>query len=824
MKRLAYILRDSRPGKMEGGIIRLFIVVILAIPISAFAPMLNSQYAGTGVSLSAQIGFDGYCKEGQWIPVRVTLENQGDEVEGQVEARVDNFNNRQTTYARQISLPTVSRKEIFLYVFPEGYLSEIAVSLTANGQEVTHTTLRVNCITSSDVLYGVLSGDPTPFNFVNQVSPANGKAFVALLDPSGIPDRAQGLKGLDVLFISNIDSGLLSQTQKEAISSWLGGGGRLVVTGGMEWKKTTAGLLDLLPLTPNQTQTLNSPNIGNNQAGAASSPEDLPGGVTVATGAITAGSQVLHSQRDIPLVISKAIGLGQVDYLTFDPSVEPLRSWPGLEDFFRGLLSQSLTGHPSWSSGFQDWGSAANAVSTLPNASLPPAWLVVVFLGAYVITIGPLNYILLRHYKQRELAWISIPVLVILFSSLAFILGRELRGGRAVLNRMAVVQVWPEAKTAQVYGLVGVFSPNRGTYNLEIGEDFLAHAIPGAVNSSQNASQSRSEYFLLNDQGHTQVPGLRVDVGGIRSIALEGQTPAPQVSSTLKLKLDKGGAYLQGKVTNLSSLPLRGAVLVAPGKAISLGDLDPNQPRDIQLAIDNTSRAAQIGGKAITPYMTYQNNGNLLLTSLFGTNNYSQDPDTYRRYLLVSSLTNNSSTGLGSGADATLVGWSDSSPVPAGIEGKNYTTSDSTVYMISLNPSVSLQGGQYLLPPGLFTWSILDPGSVGEASPYDTSVNPSGFSVRFKPAIQVPHKSIDSLTLHLKSYGASGQAGIVVQLWNFNTGGWEDLQDPQWGDNSIPSPESYIDSTGEIRLRLDNTRNLGPVQIESADFTLVLGQ
>ena len=160
---------------------------------------------------------------------------------------------------------------------------------------------------------------------------------------------------------------------------------------------------------------------------------------------------------------------------------------------------------------------------------------------------------------------------MILFSSLAFLVGRSLSGRQPVLNRLAVVQVWPRSGQARVDGLLGVFSPGRDTYQLEIPSQFLAHAIPGIFPQAPPASPA----FIKTDLGATHVPDLRVDVGELRSLALEGQVPAYPIAQELSLQVDDRGAVLKGSLTNQGDQILHGAMLLASGKSQQYGDFQP---------------------------------------------------------------------------------------------------------------------------------------------------------------------------------------------------------------------------------------------------------
>ncbi|HEX9027761.1 MAG TPA: hypothetical protein VF823_01220, partial [Anaerolineales bacterium] len=263
----------------------LALATLLSVLVSGLGQPALAQ-SPAGVSLTAQAGLDGICKNGQWIPIRVQVENQGSDLEGRLEARLAVAPDRQTIYAQAIHLPNPSRKEISLPVYPEGFLSTIEVVLVAGGKVVAQTTLNINCLSTTDAVYGVLAASPSAFGRLAGPGRPGGRATIAQLTLADLPEQPQVLGMLDVLLISDTDTGALTPGQHQALAAWVNAGGKLVVTGGPEWQKTAAGLVDLLPLSPAGLQTLISLDSLSAYAGK---PASLPGPAPAAQGALSPG-------------------------------------------------------------------------------------------------------------------------------------------------------------------------------------------------------------------------------------------------------------------------------------------------------------------------------------------------------------------------------------------------------------------------------------------------------------------------------------------------------------------------------------------------------
>src|SRR4029077_3586352 len=119
--------------------------------------------------------------------------------------------------------------------------------------------------------------------------------------------------------------------------------------------------------------------------------------------------------------------------------------------------------------------------------------------------------------------------------------GYQLRGGQASLHRLAVVQVWPNAATARVDGLVGLFSPRRTEYDLQFGRGFLARPMPLDTGSAGGSS------FTLQQSDGTLIPAVRMEGGAVEPFVVQGQMPAPAFESDLTLVINVSQVTLQGQ-------------------------------------------------------------------------------------------------------------------------------------------------------------------------------------------------------------------------------------------------------------------------------------
>ncbi|MBI3763781.1 MAG: hypothetical protein HY260_18205, partial [Chloroflexi bacterium] len=706
------------------------------------------------------------------------------------------------------------------------FTTGLKVSLVSGRDVIASASTRLSQAAPGDLIYGVIAASPSAFNILSQVDPVGGQGYVADLTVADLPPIAQAWKSLDVLVISDSDTGVLTPEQRQAVAGWVTGGGRLIVAGGPGWQKTTAGIANLLPLHVTGTLTISSlDDLVTYTRGS----DRIDGSAIVAVGGPVVGSSVAlaASQGGTPLIVTRNAGFGQVAFLAFDPALAPLRNWDGAEGLYRNLLSAARP-RPGWAGGFRNWYSASEALNAIPGLELPNALQLCGFMAIYVLIVGPANFLVLHRLKRRELAWVTIPAVIAVFSGLAYLGGYQLRGTQATLHRLAVVQVSPDSDRAQVDMLVGLFSPRRTEYDLEIGGESLTRPLPSDNNGSVNAGGA-----TLEQEGVTRVNNLRAEIGAVESFVAQGQISAPRFDAALTLNVQGNLATLDGKVTNQSNLKLTDAVLLAPGVVQRLGDVAPGQVVVVNMSFSGRAVPAAQGnqtlvlpaGSAANPAggsTSYYNGYDTTIDDVLGSTTYYGDRKLYRKYSLLSALIDQYS-GAGRGSGVFLVGWTEAAPLRAEILNRAFRPVDATVYIVELHPQVVVSAGKVLIPPGLMSWSVIDPGQQGSVTPYDIYAYQGHFSIRFAPSQPIDFKRVNSLTLHLAAYGATGTAtGLELDLWDYRKGEWIEQQKLTWGNITIAEPERFVGPNGEIQVQVGNPSSLNSISIEAVDFTLVV--
>lgn len=726
------------------------------------------------MALSARVGFDGYCKRGTWIPIRVTLENSGPDLQ----ARVQVAFRKKLTYSADVLLPAGSSHSLFVYTYETGATHTAVVRLLAGEQELASQDLRFTCLPASDRLVGLLVDDPSPFTPLSDVPLPEGEVRLAHLQPAGLPDQPQGWSGLDALVVSGVDTGRLTASQGEALRAWLAQGGRMLVVGGPRWQAAAAGVDELLPLQLQGTRT-----VDDLSALQVFSPVPLAAspGALLSFGRLRPDAAVLAGSLAEPLAATRPAGLGSVSVLSVDPAMRPLAGWAGAPGLYARLLRLDLTAE-AWSDGEWDADtySTDRALSTLSELGLPSFLYVCGWLLVYVVAIGPVQYLALRRLRRRELAWITIPALALLFTAGAYLAGALFRGRQPILNRLAVVQAWEGAGQAQVHGLVGLYSPRRARYDLQVEGAYKFHPY------GEDPVQAGGEWAALQDGDRTVVTGVQVEIAGVQTVALEGVFPALAVEHDLVLRLGEDLPRMEGSLTNASQHGLQDALLVTPMGVLGVGDLPPGGTYEV-----HAQYLSGYASAALTLPDTSAISGHYSVYSL-------ADETDLRREALVDAV-------VGYGAPIRwgfyLMGWIDAPVLPVTLDGPSFKAVDTYFYIARLEPGRRLEGAELYLPPGMFSWEAPEGfGAPGYA--YVESFPVGGYRLTFRPAVKLEQAQVTSLTLNMAT--SESPTDFRVSLWDHQAGEWIPVEDLRWNGMQIPDPWRYVGPDGEVSVNVDS--------------------
>jgi hypothetical protein len=590
--------------------------------------------AAQTVSMSVEPGFGGYCKPDRWLPVGVSLVNNGPAAEVEVRATLPSYGNvPQTEYRLPAQLPGPAQRRYELYVQPAaGFNSgNLTVSLVQNRLVVANQPGKLHWMDPNDRLVAVISSESGTLNFLanSQIrlppgrrpsamgygppgAPPGGAANatvtvqVADVKPEVAPERWKGYDAVDVLVLGSVSDRALSVAQQRAIVEWVHTGGTLVVNGGADAARLKSPFFQgLLPVEVLGTTTARAGGLtaafgaqlsapGQRSSFARREPErsDL-GSTVVAVCRPKAGATVLSRDGDTPLMVGGRAGGGGVIFLAFDFTRPPFRNWNGAPEIWRGLV-RDAGGEPSFLQTLDEAGQGpygppggpqspygsgpygtpgiSEACYQLSQLEAPPFALIGSFLFAYILCLVPINYAVLRRRDRKEMAWLTTPAIVLVFTLVAYLIGYGMKGGRVLLARAGVVEGWSGAGTAMAQSYAGLFSPRKTTYDVALDDPsaFLSDASIGP-NERSDLKLVREETFRAADAG--------VDMWSMRLFRVDLPVDLGQ---GVAVRWSGAGPVRDGVITNNTPFDLEECQILSALAAVPVGHLRPGETRQFR--------------------------------------------------------------------------------------------------------------------------------------------------------------------------------------------------------------------------------------------------
>jgi hypothetical protein len=805
-----------------------------------FLVVINVVHAQSPVvTFSIEAGYAGHFRDSEWTPLIIHAANDGDSVSGRLVVRPETSGTGITnTYSTPITLPSGARQTATLYITARSFTTQIRVELIDdNGGVVAQQEAGLTSIQRQDRLNVVISDSPVGSVDLTGVHANNYNSYQTDWTINDLPTLA--LDSVDLMLFSDVDTGSLSSAQKQALTDWVARGGHLIVTGGQNWQATAAGLTDLLPFTPSGSREvaglqpladwlrLDADLSAQTVIATGALRDDIPVQVFASTGEASvdasstdASSADASAAEDTPLLTRRTLGAGKVDYLAADPNNAPLRGWSDLSTVWFTLIGDGSP-LPGWANGFVDWESAARAVEILPGYDpLPDILPLCGFLGLYIGLVGPLNYLILNRINRREWAWASIPLLILVFSVLSYVLGFNLRGNEVTLNRLAVVQSWHDVASARVDELVGLLSPRRSVYSLTAGEDAILRPIPRPLQVGGILSRNTQSSVDIRQSDQFAAQDFNVDASFIAGFHISGTIESPQISGQASIADDliEGQQVVRGSVRNDSALTLADPVILARGVALHLEQpLAPGDVADFDLTLSSdvppapalrvpalsslfySYRSSNSAKQSVLDVLGPDNYvGNI--TRLAGGDTLAAQINRRRQFFLSSFIDDYSSTG-GRGDHVYLAGWTSSVPLATDISGANWNSQDTTIYVIELDSDRITGAGKVTISPDQFTWIVDEYNGLTDISPINMQLQPGEeVSFRYTPLPDSVLADVETLMVNADDLNTGGRS-MPVYLWNWEAGDWESVE-VRDEVASIDNPARFLGPQNAVQVRL----------------------
>jgi hypothetical protein len=553
------------------------------------ANMPGELSAHPKLSVEETIGFHETIKIGKWLPVTMTIRNDGAPVRGLLALELSTVSDGYphpytTTMSQPVDLPTQSRKRYTFVVMFRGFTHPLVIRLTdQSGMSVYTREIDLRTLNSPDRLVLVYSNEPV-LDSLAGVAP--GKARVVYQNLDELPARWDALDAVDLIALRNLSLAPLRPEQMQALQHWVARGGRLLVTGGPNWTHYIHPFWgELVPLKVTgmvEVTTLRSlePLVG------VGTPEDIRLPI-LRTEAIR--GEILAQTEDHALLVAQKRGRGEVVFAAFDPGRAPLTAWDGTALLWKTLFRLDETPN-YWKlrrelrETFEEtW--TAQALQ-LPLLAFPSHLLLAVFLVLYVSTIGFFFWrVGLESLAARE-SWMLIGLTLVAFSGGAHLMFREPHIQQdALLFEVSAVDVIPQSRFGDVETHLALLSIRKQAYDLKVAGQPSAwlQIVPPMSRDLQ------LDWHLHQNQLLT-IKNTLVPAWGMRVFKGTGLVEFP-----IETRVIREDDTVMVRVTNNTGYGLQHCWLWRGPRIASLGNLDDGDEVEGMLTIspDELSRGVQ---------------------------------------------------------------------------------------------------------------------------------------------------------------------------------------------------------------------------------------
>lgn len=771
-----------------------------AVPVACVALLLVALLlpalpvrAASSIQIEARALVGGRYAVGGWMGISVTLVNDSEPTEGTLAAATESG-----AVQRFVEMPAGARKVVMLYIQPEAFQRQVTVQYQEpNGtvQAIVETRV-LEQASSQFAIVGDGAGTLRP-----QLSSAEGVGMPAPLSLTlaDLPERSEPLEGLSAIVWAD-DSSTLNEAQRRSIERWVANGGQLVVVGGPDWQARTAGFADILPLDGLTAVDDVEQGAVASWAGADATSVEA---ATVSTGTLRDGARGLIRAADGTILASmRPVGGGRVILVGSDLATDAYRGWEGSPRLWArllpttGALEQFFGGFPVEESQNQ----MGTALGNLPSLEVPPAELLLVVIVAYILLIGPISYIVLRRMDRRELAWVTAPLLVVVFTACSFGIGNSMKGSEVIVNQISLIRSSGAGGAATIESYAGIFSPDRATYDLTVEDDALMAKMQ-PIGFDGTRSNAANVVIEQGDPAHLR--GLSIGVFGfeaVRADAIVERDPVLAVS----WRNDDGA--LIGTVTNEGTLPVQDVAYVSSGGGDMIEtELAPGE--SVEFTIETTNF-----------------NGSTASDQVYGFGGFDGANEGQRQILIRRQVIDaivgfggfkpGAELGSGTSRGPYVIGWRDEAgPLPIAVDDLDAQRYSHTVEVLSVRPT--LGPGEVEIGPAQMSVAVLSTeGDVGSGGP-GTVILGEG-SATYSIALPLDATDMDVSKLEILvgpdpsmvvaeqgQFGGFWQEGITLEARDPTSGEWTLLGDiSRQSAFEIDDPGTAISGSGRIEVRL----------------------
>ncbi|HLI87691.1 MAG TPA: hypothetical protein VKV37_03305 [Ktedonobacteraceae bacterium] len=809
------------------GLALVILLLLASMPAAAASPPRPGKLV-----MQVSAGFGTHFRNGTWVPLAVTLRNNGPAFSGALVASNPQGPVWQATfstvpvsdYEQLVTLPHGAYRRVMMYVpvAPQIGVSSMQVALLdSHGNVVQAQNAALQELDPEDLFVGLLSNNASGFGSLRAVALPNQNGSVVLqpLDAQNMPAIAMPLASFDMIVLDDFASASLSREQLRALQIWVQQGGTLVEVGGQNWRQTLGPL-------PADLQTVNISGSEALPAGADLLPVDAPVAgrdagapvpVPVSKASVPATAKTILSANNVPLIVEAPRGQGVIYYLAYDPALAPLTNWAGATALWRDLALRSSGQQVLPASFSPDLSAAipyylAKLQRLLLPTSSPSPWLLLLFFFGYLAVLGPVRWLIVHRTKRRYWNWRIILSAIVVFSLLDYGTAIYQQGTALYDNSLSIIQLENGSAVAHSTDYLGVFVP----FVSADGDVQVQLPAGSLVQPFSSLDMQQLQTAVVSGADATQIYMSGAQTGSLDAIQVEQDLTAPGgIASHLQLKQ----GVLSGTVSSTLPATLSDVYVLTTRSLTPVSNLGSGQTNTISIPLPPASSAGALPSCAsLVRQVTASNSGLLTGYDHLFARSVPQSMSERQRHLsllafLLTALQCDSAPLASTSSPAMLLGWADQ-PLDAvntlTFNGVHPQGLHETLVLAPL--AISYASGSLTIPPELLPGRLVATGQAGtirRISPLTYGLA-GGEAVFEYSAPAAPHLRAQTLILGLppdsalpsgNTVGAPGSASRVA-LYNWQSHAWDNVRLTALAPFTVQHAAAYLSPTGRILVEI----------------------
>jgi len=585
----------------------ILVLVLLMLLVQAVFSDFSAAYADdeNGVVMRVQMGFEGRFRLGNWTPITVEVENSGGDLQGDLEMEVYQPNGvTSAVFSTPAVIPHGTRKRFKLYARINTVQRDFEVRLT-QGRTVIDSVKVDDAVpvTRDSYLLGLVTDDKEGLSYW-KASLGSNRIFyqyeAVYLGVEDFPDRKEVLDNFMILILNNADTAGLSKQQLNVLRQWVESGGILIVGTGANGYKTLSGLLDgiLSAAVSDTRQVAEIPVL--ESIGESTFRSNAPFEVLDLT-IDDAKPVVEHEGKGLVWKISR--GEGYIFVSAFDLGLEPFMSWTGNKMLWENILNLQLDAdrvsilkdiEARKAYGLRVGTSTGQRIREalgvgMKTMDLPSFTKLLLVLAAYLLIVGPVNYLVLKRLDRREWTWFTIPITVMIFSSIIYGLGYMAKGSDVITHALSVVNL-DKSGRANVESHIGVFVPKKGDYRvtiegaplLTLGSEEVYYDYGAASGSNRNDYSGRPIEARVVQGRRSSITFYNTSVWTMQDLVMEDTVDE---FGMIDADLHFEGDRIKGSITNNTPYPLQDVLVYTMYGYQVLGNLAAGEVKQVDVPV-----------------------------------------------------------------------------------------------------------------------------------------------------------------------------------------------------------------------------------------------